>query len=148
MPAKIRETTKRIILGCTYSKPSESSLSLEGLQRDYAAQGYIDCPYHIIIKRNGSIQQGRYQKRWSGISSRPEVNQESLAVLLIGGGWRELDATFIDNYTIEQYETLERLHLEYPDAIFEGLGDVEGNPALGPFFETEELKFLEETNID
>ena len=54
----MRKETKYIIIHCSATRPSQD-IGFEEINRWHRAKGWLMCGYHFIIKRNGTIEDGR-----------------------------------------------------------------------------------------
>lgn len=101
-----------LIVHCA-ATPASLDVGASWLDRIHRQRGFSGCGYHIIIKRDGSIE-------WSGSGHRtrklgkpgahvggcgPGWNQRSLGVCLIGGV-KEDGRTPEDNFTPAQFDAL------------------------------------------
>ena len=74
---------------------------------------WSDIGYHYVIKRDGTIEDGRPISK-SGAHCRG-ANSNSIGVCLVGGSKRQPDGTIADqfNFTFHQMEALLHFHEEY-----------------------------------
>lgn len=128
-----RERTELIVIHCSATKPDQD-IGFEEIDDMHRVRGWlhresgIHCGYHMIIRRDGSIELGR---PWQVVGAHAYGhNQYSFAVVLIGG--LKQDGTpgsvFLDSFTDEQAVTLRKslqfLQLLYPFAKVLGHRDL------------------------
>ena len=77
-----RKETKYIIIHCTATKPS-MDIGLEEVDSWHRARGFLSCGYHKIIRRDGTIEQGRADEE-VGAHCRGR-NHDSISVSMVGG---------------------------------------------------------------
>ena len=110
-----RSRTDAIFVHCSATKP-EMDIGVETIRMWHKQQGWLDVGYHFIIKRDGTVEEGRpvnvvgsHVKDW---------NSRSVGVCLVGG----IDAKgkFEANFTQAQMNALrnklEELMRQYPGA--------------------------------
>ena len=121
---------KKIIVHCSATKASQD-IDASAI-RDWHTEGngWSDIGYHFVIKRDGTLEQGRNVKD-SGAHCKG-YNSTSIGICLVGGMSdnhdnheghdKALQAEF--NFTLEQMTELRRLVVdlqkEYPDATLHG----------------------------
>ena len=117
----MREETKYIVIHCSQTRPSQK-IGAKDIDRWHRERGWLKIGYGKVIKRDGTIEQGRgdddVQAHVKG------YNHCSYGLCLVGGAkeenWKEPE----DNFTAEQWEalkkTLEELLIKYPDAQIVG----------------------------
>jgi len=105
-----RERTDFIVVHSTKTKPSED-LNAKDITLKHAKEGYFYNAFHFIIKRDGTIEEGRPEDMSGAILpiNQPLItNKNSIAIGLVGGLLE--DGTGLDvNFTIEQYISLREL---------------------------------------
>ena len=95
---------KRIIIHCSATKPS-MDVCAEDIKQWHIGKGWVDIGYHYVIKRDGTLEQGR-DRRTAGAHAKGH-NFSSAGVCLVGGIDEEKNAD--DNFTLKQYNTLIQL---------------------------------------
>lgn len=99
-----RSRTDAIFVHCSATKP-EMDIGVETIRMWHKQQGWLDVGYHFIIKRDGTVEEGRpvnvvgsHVKDW---------NSRSVGVCLVGG----IDAKgkFEANFTQAQMNSLRSL---------------------------------------
>lgn len=110
-----RSRTDAIFVHCSATKP-EMDIGVETIRMWHKQQGWLDVGYHFIIKRDGTVEEGRpvnvvgsHVKDW---------NSRSVGVCLVGGV--DAKGKFEANFTPAQMNSLrnklEELMRQYPDA--------------------------------
>ncbi len=120
---KPRSRTDAIFVHCSATKP-EMDIGVETIRMWHKQQGWLDVGYHFIIKRDGTVEEGRpvnvvgsHVKDW---------NSWSVGVCLVGG----IDAKgkFEANFTPAQMNSLRNkladLKVLYPQAEIKAHHDV------------------------
>tara|TARA_Y100001970_G_scaffold164485_1_gene200971 strand:- start:558 stop:1058 length:501 start_codon:yes stop_codon:yes gene_type:complete len=121
-----RPETKYIVIHCSQTRPSQK-IGAKEIDRWHRERGWLKIGYGKVIKRDGTVEQGRgddeIQAHVKG------YNHCSYGLCLVGGAkeenWKEEE----DNFTGEQWESLkkllEELLLKYPDAQIVGHRDLD-----------------------
>jgi N-acetyl-anhydromuramyl-L-alanine amidase AmpD len=105
-----RTRTDFIVVHSTKTKSNEN-LSAKDITLLHRKEGYFHNAFHYIIKRDGTIEQGRPEDMSGAILpiNQPLItNQNSIAIALVGGLADEgnnLDT----NFTFQQYASLREL---------------------------------------
>ena len=100
-----RQETKYIVIHCSQTRPSQD-IGAKDIDRWHRERGWLKIGYGKVIKRDGTIEQGRgdddVQAHVKG------YNHCSYGLCLVGGAkeenWKEPE----DNFTAEQWETLKK----------------------------------------
>jgi N-acetylmuramoyl-L-alanine amidase len=120
-----RKETKYIVICCSNTSISKDWGSKE-MDIEGRKEGLLECGFHKIIKRDGTVEDGRDIDSAGGFlhyemnrAKHKPTNKNSIGVVLIGGG---TDAGQSDcNYTLEQFKSLKRLtdelKMEFPFVI-------------------------------
>ena len=122
----MREETKYIVIHCSQTRPSQN-IGAKDIDRWHREQGWLKIGYATVIKRDGTIEQGREDDEVQ--AAVKGYNHTSFNLCLIGGAkeedWKQAD----DNFTGEQFESLKkeltRLVIKYPDAQIVGHRDLD-----------------------
>ena len=122
----MREETKYIVIHCSQTRPSQN-IGAKDIDRWHREQGWLKIGYATVIKRDGTIEQGREDDEVQ--AAVKGYNHTSFNLCLIGGAkeedWKQPD----DNFTGEQWESLKkelsRLVIKYPDAKIVGHRDLD-----------------------
>lgn len=100
---KLREINS-IFVHCTATRPSQD-IGVTKVRAWHKARGWSDIGYHYLIKRDGTVQKGRADKR-AGAHTKG-YNGTSLGVALVGGISEKGRPQF--NYSGAQMKSLETL---------------------------------------
>jgi Negative regulator of beta-lactamase expression len=104
-------------------------------------RGWTDIGYHFVIRRNGSVENGRDVERPGAHAYG--YNEDSIGVCLVGGTDANDRLHAEANYTMEQYRALEELvHVlldRHPDAEVLGHRDLPGVKKACPCFDVRAL---------
>ena len=119
-----KEDVKFIIVHCSYTPP-KMDIGVKDIDRWHRERGWMGCGYHLVIKRDGTVEQGRELSR-QGAHVRGQ-NSRSVGICLVGG-MRPKSPTPEINYTDEQMaslrETIDNLiSEEFPAATVKGHTD-------------------------
>lgn len=132
-PTKMRKRTDFIVIHCSATPPS-MNIGAREIDRWHRAKGYFRIGYHFVIRRDGSVEHGR-DVNAIGAHARG-VNDRSIGIVLVGGV-AEDKKTPEDNFTPEQWATLEQLvgelEGEFPKAEIIGHRDVDKHRACPSF---------------
>lgn len=118
-----RSRTDAIFVHCSATKP-EMNIGVETIRMWHKQQGWLDVGYHFIIKRDGTVEEGRpvnvvgsHVKDW---------NSRSVGVCLVGG--INAKGKFEANFTPAQMNSLRNkladLKYLYPQAEIKAHHDV------------------------
>ena len=132
----MREETKYIVIHCSQTRPSQN-IGAKDIDRWHREQGWLKIGYATVIKRDGTIEQGREDDEVQ--AAVKGYNHTSFNLCLIGGAKEEDWKQAEDNFTAEQWESLKkeltRLVQKYPDARIVG------------HYEVDEKKFCPAFNV-
>jgi N-acetylmuramoyl-L-alanine amidase len=125
-----RRTTNYIVIHCA-ATPPEMDIGLQEIRQWHVAKGWYDVGYHYIIRRDGSVENGR--PHYAMGAHVKGYNQESLGICLVGGikNLKENGGNRIsdNNFTISQMLTLptliEMVAALYPTAKVVGHRDLD-----------------------
>lgn len=119
---KLERTNRRIdkiIIHCS-ATPVTMDIGVDTIRKWHKDKGWSDIGYHLVIKRDGTVEIGRDINRM-GAHTKGH-NRGSIGICLIGG----VDSRMMpeDNYTDEQWRslrnTLRFLKLDYGDVTIAG----------------------------
>ena len=110
-----RSRTDAIFVHCSATKP-DMDIGVETIRMWHKQQGWLDVGYHFIIKRDGTVEEGRpvnvvgsHVKDW---------NSKSVGICLVGG--INDKGQFEANFTPAQMDSLRgllhNLMAQYPEA--------------------------------
>jgi N-acetyl-anhydromuramyl-L-alanine amidase AmpD len=141
---KTRTKTDYLVIHCAATKPS-MDIGVKEIREWHKAQGWQDCGYHFVIRRDGTREIGRHHDLQG--SHVKGFNNCSVGVCLVGG--IDDDGKPANNFTLAQFnaldEVLQILKMHYPKA--EILGHCELNPGKAcPSFDVQ--KWLQQKEND
>jgi len=112
-----------IVIHCSATTPDED-IGVTEIRRWHLAQGWSDIGYHYVIRRDGTIENGR-PVEIEGAHVKG-FNANSIGICLVGGVNTRDKAE--KNFTREQFnalaEFLERLRAQYPNTRICGHRDL------------------------
>jgi N-acetylmuramoyl-L-alanine amidase len=115
---KVRTSTDYIAIHCSASATQDFSAA--DINRWHLKEGWACIGYHYVIKRDGTLEEGRHEQQIGAHVSG--YNHNSLGICMVGGVNKE--GKPFNNFTDEQFKTLELLlkHLKpkYPKAKIQG----------------------------
>lgn len=120
---KPRATTEAIFVHCSATKPT-MDVGVREIRQWHKEQGWLDVGYHFVIKRDGTIEEGRpldavgsHVKDW---------NHKSVGICLVGGidASGKFEANFTPAQMVSLNEKLADLLDIYPDATVKAHHDV------------------------
>ena len=120
---KPRASTEAIFVHCSATKPG-MDIGLREIRQWHKEQGFLDVGYHFIIRRDGTIEEGRpvdvvgsHAKGW---------NERSVGVCLVGGvdAKGQPEANFTPAQMHELRGLLQTLQEQYPQAVIKAHHDV------------------------
>jgi N-acetylmuramoyl-L-alanine amidase len=136
----IRKETKYIVVHSTNTNPKQN-LDVKDLDKQHRKEGLFSCAFHKVIKRDGSIQDGR-DIIIAGAHIETDValsNKNSIGICLVGG--QNIDGQPDCNFTFKQYASLVKLidvlKASYNEVEVVGHRDV--TSSLCPQFDVKEL---------
>lgn len=126
-----------IAVHCAATKPS-MDIGASEIRKWHRDRGWSDIGYHYVIRRDGSLEEGRPLER-AGAHVK-NYNTHSIGVCMVGGiddaGNPE------NNFTDEQFDTLRmllhHLHAQYPEAEILGHRDFPRVAKACPCFDVKE----------
>ena len=129
-----RQETSYIVIHCSQTRPSQN-IGAKEIDRWHRERGWLKIGYGTVIKRDGTIEQGREDDEVQ--AAVKGYNHTSFNLCLVGGAkeenWKEAE----DNFTAEQWESLKkeltRLVKLYPDARIVGHYDLDKNKTCPNF---------------
>ena len=129
-----RQETKYIVIHCSQTRPSQDWGAKE-IDRVHREFGWLKIGYGKVIKRDGTVEQGReddaVQAHVAG------YNHTAYGLCLVGGATEEDWKVGEDNFTGEQFESLkkvlEELLVKYPDARIVGHYELDENKTCPNF---------------
>jgi N-acetylmuramoyl-L-alanine amidase len=121
---KDRARTDFIAIHCSATSEKQD-FGAADINKWHRAKGWACIGYHYVIKRDGTIEQGRKESQVGAHVA--DWNAVSLGICMIGGVDADDRTKAEDNFTPEQYASLKDLILElktrYPKAKIQGHRD-------------------------
>lgn len=118
-----RKSTDTIFVHCSATKPT-MDIGVREIRQWHKEQGWLDVGYHFVIRRDGTIEEGR---DIDAVGSHvKDHNHNSVGICLVGG----VDASnkFAANFTPSQMHSLrtllDDLKVKYPNACTRAHHDV------------------------
>lgn len=119
---KERNETKHVIVHCAATKPS-MDVGVREIRQWHKERGFLDIGYHFVIRRNGTIEDGRDVNQVG--AHTVGQNETSVGVCLVGGVDDKLQPQA--NFTQQQMTTLRKLLSDlkvlFPQAVVKGHRD-------------------------
>jgi len=137
--AKRSGDVEHIVVHCTATRPSQD-IGLTDIDAWHRHRGFLGCGYHLIIKRDGTVEHGRGLDE-VGAHARG-FNHNSIAVALVGGVTEEdvnvPENNFTDNQFTSLREVLTELKEAYQSAQILGHRDLPNVNKACPSFDVQE----------
>ena len=102
-----RTKTDTIVIHCTQT-PDDMDFGVEKVTEWHKNRGFDTIGYHYLIKRDGTLQEGRQQDEVG--AHAVAVNGNSVGVALAGGGTPSMG--WENNFAPIQFETLKTIILK------------------------------------
>lgn len=118
-----RLLTTAIFVHCSATPPT-MDIGVETIRHWHLAQGWLDVGYHFIIKRDGTVEEGRPQ---GVVGSHVQGwNKVSVGICLIGGvdAKQKYEANFTPAQMSKLTELIAHLKVQYPKAEIKAHHDV------------------------
>lgn len=132
MGKNIRKSTEYIVIHCAATPPS-MDIDAQKIREWHRANGWLDIGYHAVIKKDGTIENGR-DIEVVGAHVRG-ANSKSIGVCLVGGVDESNKPE--DNFTQEQFDALKILlnswQQQFPSAEIVGHRDLDDGKACPSF---------------
>jgi N-acetylmuramoyl-L-alanine amidase len=134
---KARTATNFIVVHCSASPPKVNA-DAAMIDRWHRQKGWACIGYHFVIKRDGTVEEGRELDRIGAHANGH--NADSVGICLSGG----VDDTgkSVNNFTPEQFASLKTLLLtlreKYPQAVIQGHRDFPGVAKDCPCFDVKD----------
>lgn len=129
---KKRGFTDHIVIHCSATKPT-MDIGLREIRMWHKQQGWLDVGYHFIIRRDGTVEEGRpVDVVGSHVKNH---NSSSVSVCLVGGVDEKMKPEA--NFTDAQWAALDTKVLElrklYPAASVKGHNEFDSGKACPSF---------------
>ena len=132
-----RKQTDYIIIHCAATRPSMDTDAKE-IDRWHRERGFLKIGYHYVIKRDGTIEDGRRMEEVGAHCKK--YNWCSVGVCMVGGVKEDNINEAENNFTDDQWTALSKLVQnlldEYPDAKVIGHNEVSSK--FCPSFDVQE----------
>lgn len=130
----------RYIVVHAAATPPSLDIDAAWIDKIHKERGFRKIGYHYVIKRNGVVEKGREESEMG--AHVKGFNRDSLGICMVGG-LKEGTQIPEDNFTLEQWQSLEqillRLHMKYPEAEFKGHNEFPNHHSRGcPCFDSKE----------
>lgn len=136
---KKRVSTDFIAVHCAATKPS-MNVGAADIDRWHRANGWACIGYHFVIRRDGTIEEGRevdvigaHVANW---------NHNSVGICMVGGASEKDVNVPENNFTPAQWDSLKKLladlRKKYPSAHIQGHRDFPGVNKYCPSFEVKD----------
>ncbi len=106
-----------LVVHCTATRPSQD-IGLSDIDAWHRHRGFLGCGYHVIIRRDGTVEHGRAMDE-VGAHARG-FNHNSISVAMVGGvtehDVKEAECNFTDIQFAVLRETLNELEAAHPNA--------------------------------
>ena len=116
-----RLETKYIVVHCSQTRPSQK-IGAKEIDRWHRERGWLKIGYAKVIKRDGTVEQGRDDDELQ--AHVKDYNHISTSVCVVGGAKEEDWKQPEDNFTGEQWESLKKVLeeqvIKYPKARIVG----------------------------
>ena len=116
-----RLETKYIVVHCSQTRPSQK-IGAKEIDRWHRERGWLKIGYAKVIKRDGTVEQGRDDDELQ--AHVKNYNHVSTSVCLVGGAKEEDWKQGEDNFSSEQWESLKKVLeeqvIKYPKARIVG----------------------------
>jgi len=116
-----RLETKYIVVHCSQTRPSQK-IGAKEIDRWHRERGWLKIGYAKVIKRDGTVEQGRDDDELQ--AHVKDYNHISTSVCVVGGAKQEDWKQPEDNFTGEQWESLKKVLeeqvIKYPKARIVG----------------------------
>lgn len=123
---RARASTDFIVVHCAATQP-KSDIGAADIDRWHRGQGWQCIGYHFVIRRNGTIEEGREEDKIG--SHVQNHNANSIGICMVGGVAAD-GKTAENNFTPEQFASLKqlvaRLKTKYQNAVVQGHRDFHG----------------------
>lgn len=119
-----RRSTAFVVIHCSATRPTQN-IGAREIRQWHRAKGWSDIGYHFVIRRDGTVENGRPINSIGAHVAGHNAN--SIAICMVGGISDKQPWKAENNFTREQWAALETLALrmwnKYPSAKFRGHRD-------------------------
>lgn len=133
---KKRTSTDYLVVHCAATRPSQD-IGAADIDRWHRAQGWACIGYHFVIRRDGTVEEGR---ELDVIGAHVSGHNTNSVGICLAGGVTEADVTKAENnFTEAQLASLKKLLLDlrkkYPKAKIQGHRDFPGVKKACPSYD-------------
>ena len=135
--SNLRTETKYIVIHSSESSPKEN-FDVNDIDTQHRKDGLFSCAFHKIIKRDGTVQDGRDMQVAGAHIADGNLklsNKNSIGICLVGG--KTIDNQPDCNFTFKQYTALVKLIKQKYKVDVVGHRDVADS--VSPHFDVSEL---------
>lgn len=101
-----RKSTKYLVVHCSATRPSQD-IGVKEIRQWHKNQGWADCGYHYVIRRDGKVERGRAENLIG--SHVAGHNSNSIGICMVGGVSQKDFTKAENNFTKEQFASLKTL---------------------------------------
>ena len=138
--SNLRTETKYIVIHSSESSPKEN-FDVNDIDTQHRKDGLFSCAFHKIIKRDGTVQDGRDMQVAGAHIADGNLklsNKNSIGICLVGG--RTIDNQPDCNFTFKQYTALVKLIKELKQKYkVDVVGHRDVAVSVSPHFDVSEL---------
>lgn len=129
---KKRGFTDHIVIHCSATKPTQD-IGLREIRMWHKQQGWLDVGYHFIIKRDGTVEEGRPVDTVG--SHVKNHNSNSVGICLVGGVDAKMkpEANFTDAQWAALDDVVLKLRKLHPTASVKGHNEFDKGKACPSF---------------
>lgn len=136
---KVRTSTDFIAVHCSATGPKQN-VGAADIDKWHRAKGWKCIGYHFVIKRDGTVEEGRELET---IGAHVENwNHNSVGICMVGGVSADDPKKAQNNFTAAQWTSLialiEKLKVKYPKAHIQGHRDFPNVHKECPCFDVQE----------
>ena len=136
---KNRLSTDYIAIHCS-ATGAKADVGAKDIDKWHRAKGWACIGYHYVIRRNGTVEEGREEKT---IGAHVEGwNEKALGICMVGGVNADDITKAENNFTKEQFASLKQLLIDlkvrYPKAKVQGHRDFPNVKKACPSFSVAE----------
>jgi len=138
--SNLRTETKYIVIHSSESSPKEN-FDVNDIDTQHRKDGLFSCAFHKIIKRDGTVQDGRDMQVAGAHIADGNLklsNKNSIGIRLVGG--KTIDNQPDCNFTFKQYTALVKLIKELKQKYkVDVVGHRDVADSVSPHFDVSEL---------
>ena len=100
-----RKETTAIVVHCSATRPSQD-IGVREIDRWHRQKGYFRVGYHLVIRRDGTLEKGRDLDQVGAHARDAGYNRKSVGICLVGGVSEKDVSVPENNFTDAQFATL------------------------------------------